>query len=166
MSSEKKFDVHREDIKKIIQKSSPPPHTHRASVGGGWNLTLDLVGQIPVLYCLFTIAFSKVALFSSPNWDLSYHVINAWVLYIWLASLIIFRNLYLIPLKQNKEPINFEDLKIEDWHGCQRESWNNFFLRIKTFYRSRLLYLPPPPPLELKKTFSDGFRWFEFEWVF
>ena len=29
-------------------------------------------------------------------------------------------------------------------------------------YRSRLLYYPPP--LELKKNFSDGFRWFEFEW--
>ena len=25
--------------------------------------------------------------------------------------------------------------------------------------------ITPPPPLELKKKFSDGFRWFEFEWV-
>ena len=23
---------------------------------------------------------------------------------------------------------------------------------------------PLPPPLELKKTFSDGLKWFEFEW--
>ena len=38
-----------------------------------------------------------------------------------------------------------------------------FFVSFIFIYRVRVLYCPPP--LELKKKFSDGSRRFEFEWV-
>ena len=36
------------------------------------------------------------------------------------------------------------------------------FFILQIYYRSCLLYYPPPS--NSKKTFSDGYRWFEFEW--
>ena len=47
-------------------------------------------------------------------------------------------------------------------NGGKQTNCKMFFHKLTKNYRSRLLYYPPP--LELKKNFSDGFRWFEFEW--
>ena len=81
--SQKKILRHIESTQRKLFKKVDPPHTHtERQCGGGrgaWNLTLDLVGQIPFLVCDFFSVW--VAVSNITNLILSSLQIHATVLF-------------------------------------------------------------------------------------